>query len=128
MLALGAGGIVFGCTGFVLAPWVVDLLGGDAFSQSVPVLRILISGLVVFYLTQPLSWLILTLGKQKYLPWVYLASAVFDIIANIIFIPLYSFYASAVITIISEGIILVLLFIAAFIAWRTKFNKANVSG
>jgi O-antigen/teichoic acid export membrane protein len=77
--------------------------------------------LIFYYLTQPISWLIVTLGKQKYLPWIYLVSAVFNVTANYLFIPQYSFYASAIITHLSEFLILILLTIAALRAWRLKY-------
>jgi O-antigen/teichoic acid export membrane protein len=119
--ALFVGGIAVSILGFLFAPLVISILGGDAFSQSVTVLRILILGVVIFYLTQPISWLVVTLGKQKYLPWIYLFSAFFDVGANIIFIPKYSFYGSSIITIVAELFVLLLLIFAALKAWRAKY-------
>ncbi len=118
---LFAGSIVAGVLGVAFAPFVIDVLGGAEFLQSVVVLRILLSGLVIFYLTQPISWLVVTLGKQVYLPWIYLVSAVFDVSANIIFIPKYSFYGSSVITIISEALVLIMLVYAARRAWKHHY-------
>ena len=84
-------------------------------------MRILIIPIVIFYLTAPLSWLVVTLGYQKFLPWVYAVSATFNIIANFIFIPQYSFYAASVITVISELIVLVLLIFTARKSWKLKY-------
>ena len=121
MLILAGMGITAGVAGMVLAPLAIDILGGSEFSQSADVLRILFIGLVVFYLTQPLSWLIVTLGKQRYLPFIYLISAIFNMSANIYFIPKYSFYASSVITWISETLILLMLLFFARKAWKEKY-------
>lgn len=119
--ALFGGGIVFTALGILFAPLMIRFLGGAEFAQSILVLRILFFGMVVFYLTQPISWLIVTLGKQRFLPWIYLISAILDVGANIIFIPKYSFYGSSVITIVSEVVVLILLVIFARKAWRLKY-------
>jgi O-antigen/teichoic acid export membrane protein len=121
---LAIGGLVFGIIGIVLAPLAVQIIGGQEFSQSIIVLRILIGGLILFYLSQPLAWLLVTLGRQSYLPLIYLVSAVFNFSMNIIFIPRFSFYAASVITILSELIILVLLLAAVKKAWDLKYKYA----
>ncbi len=106
--------------GIILAPQIVAVLGGAEFGQSVLVLRILLSGLVVFYTTQPFAWLLVTLDSQKYLPYIYLISALFNVLANYIFIPKYSFLGSSVITVVSELLILFMLIFSAQKAWRQK--------
>ena len=78
-------------------------------------------GLIFYYLTQPISWLIVTLGKQIYLPFIYFAVAIVNLGLNLVYIPQYSFYAAAVITHISEAFILVLLVIFAYRAWKLKY-------
>src|SRR3990167_3130755 len=118
---LASMGISASILGIILAPLAIEILGGSQFSQSVEVLKILFLGLVVFYLTQPLSWLIVTLGRQKFLPYIYLVSAVFNVSANIYFIPRYSFYASSVITWISELLILFMLLFFTHKAWKEKY-------
>ena len=115
------GGIIFGVLGILLAPFAIRLLGGDSFVQSVLVLRILVGGLVLFYVTQPISWLIVTLGGQKYLPVIYLISAIFNVSSNLVVIPFYSFYGSSVITLASEMIILILLTFFVLKVWRLKY-------
>ncbi|MBU1133240.1 flippase [Patescibacteria group bacterium] len=114
-------GLVSGIIGVIFAPVLINLIGGSQFYQSIDVLRILSSGIVIFYLTAPISWLIVTLGYQKFLPWVYVVSASFNMIANFIFIPKYSFYAASIITVVSELIILVLLIFTARKSWKLKY-------
>lgn len=109
--------------GVILAPWIVDVLGGAEFHQSVLVLRILLSGLVVFYMTQPFAWLLVTMDSQKVLPYIYLIGAVFNVSANYLLIPRFSFLASSVITIVSELLILILLLLATQKVWRRKYAK-----
>jgi len=121
MVFLVAAGLFCSMVGMLLSKFAIELLGGHGFELSVTVLRILMLGMVLYFLTQPISWLIVTLGKQKFLPWIYLISATFNVTANYIFIPKYSFYASAIITHLSELLILIMLSFAAHKAWKSKY-------
>lgn len=117
-------GLLVGLVGYFLAPWMINFLGGTEFAESVVVLRILLGGVFIFYLTQPVSWLIVTLSKQKYLPLVYVTSAVFNLGLNFLLIPKYSFYASSFLTWMSEILILILLLVFARKSWREKYAQA----
>jgi len=117
-------GLLVGLLGIIFAPIAINILGGQAFTQSVLTLRILASGLIVFYLTQPISWLIVTLGYQKRLPLIYFISAVFNFVTNLLWIPKYSFYAAAATTGLTELLILVLLIIIARKSWRDSYAKS----
>lgn len=121
LLFLTGAGIVSGVIGIIFSKLAIDVLGGAEFTQSVLVLQILLGGLVFYYLSQPLSWLIVTLEKQKYLPYVYLVGAAFNLAINLIFIPKYSFYGAAIMTHISEIFILLLLVYAVKKAWREYY-------
>jgi len=114
--------IVFGFIGFIFSPLMVNFLGGAEFNESILILRILLGGLILYYLTQPLAWLIVTLGNQKYLPYIYLCSTFINVGLNVLFIPVYSFYSSAVITHISEFFILIMLILAATKSWKDKYG------
>ena len=116
-------GLVIGLLGIVFSSLSMKILGGDEFSQSSGVLNILSGGLFIFYLTSPISWLIVTLGYQKYLPWIYFVSFSFNLVMNFIFIPKYSFYGASWITVLSELIVLILLIIFARKSWRFKYAR-----
>jgi len=118
---LVAAALVFSVLGYIFSPLAVSILGGSEFEASIPVLRILLSGLVLYSVTQPLAWVIVTMGYQKYLPGIYLVSGVFNVTMNYIFIPAYSFYMSAVITHLSELLILILLIITVRKIWRKTY-------
>ncbi len=122
MFILGFGAILVSLVGILFSPLAVKIVGGADFDDSILVLQILLSGLVFYFLTQPLSWLLVTLDKQKYLPVIYLISAIFNLSANYIYIQKYSFYASSVITHISEMLILILLVIFVRKAWKEKYG------
>jgi O-antigen/teichoic acid export membrane protein len=114
-------GVVAAILGVIFAPLAIYILGGSEFSQSVQVLRLLVIGLPIFYVSQPFSWLLVTMGNQRFLPLIYLSSAVFNLSANYYFIPIYSFYASSVLTWISELIILTLLIVFVYKSWKRKY-------
>ncbi len=95
--------------GYALAPWMIRVVAGPEFFESVRALRLLLLGLPIFYLSALFLWLLITLGKQKQLPFIYAFGAGVNVILNLIFIPRYSFYGSAVITWTSELLILALL-------------------
>ncbi|HOV97427.1 MAG TPA: flippase [bacterium] len=117
-------GVLVGLLGIIFAPLAIRILGGEGFNQSIDVLKILSGGIFIFYLTSPISWLIMTLGYQKYLPWIYFVSFSFNMILNLIFIPKYSFYGASWITIASEFIVLILLLIFARKSWRFRYAKS----
>lgn len=117
LFVLGIFGLLIGV---VLAPFVVLVLGGSEFTESTKVLRLLLLGLPVFYVTQPISWLIVTLGNQKVLPLIYMVGAIFNLVSNLLLVPRYSFFASAIITWSSELLILVFLVYFAKKTWDKK--------
>lgn len=82
-----------------------------AFAGSILPFRILLLSLPFFFTTSLLQWVLITLGKQKYLMLVYFFSTLLNIILNIIFIPQFSYVASATITLISEGIVFIFLLV-----------------
>lgn len=121
VIFLFGAGLFSSVIGIIFSEFAINILGGPEFQLSVTVLRILLAGMVLYFLTQPLSWLIVTLGKQSYLPWIYLISAIFNVTANYILIPVYSFYSSALITHASEFFILIMLSFGALSAWKKKY-------
>ncbi len=113
-------------TGYVFAPFMIDVLGGEQFSDSVISLRVLFGGISVFFITAPISYFILTLGKQKYLPVAYAFAAAFNLSMNIYLIPRFSYIASSYLTWLSELMILFVLAFFAVRAWRL-YNRAHVT-
>jgi O-antigen/teichoic acid export membrane protein len=64
-----------------------------------------------FFTTSFMQWILIALGKQKYLMIVYLLSTILNIVLNIIFIPQYSYVACAIITLVSEALVFLFLLI-----------------
>lgn len=80
------------------------------FNDSILPFRILLLSLPFFFTTSFFQWVLITAREQKYLLYVYLFSTILNVLLNIIFIPKYSYIASAGITVLSEGIVFIFLF------------------
>jgi O-antigen/teichoic acid export membrane protein len=122
MFGIGAASslVLFVGVWFFLTPDLISLIFDSEFVYSRDILLILFSGIFLFFLTQPLAWFLVIIEKQKYLPFIYGFSAILNVSLNLIFIPQYSFYASSVITLVTEGVILVLLLGVFFKFWFAK--------
>lgn len=103
--------LVLALGGFVLAPLVILVLGGEGFSSSILVLRLLALILPFFFVTAPLQWFLITVGKEKVLPIIYAAAAVVNVAINVLFIPRFSYLAAVSAVAFSEILILVLLLV-----------------
>lgn len=88
--------------------FIPRIWGAEMFSSTIP-FNILISGSVLFYITSPLSWVLVIEGHQKYLPKVYGFGLLLNAILNIIFISKYDYTAAAWTTLITEFVVLIFL-------------------
>ncbi|OGH09709.1 MAG: hypothetical protein A2152_02580 [Candidatus Levybacteria bacterium RBG_16_35_6] len=79
------------------------------YISSVLPFNYLLFSLPIFFITSLLQWTLITLGRQKFLMWTYLFSTVINISLNLIFIPLFSYYASAIITGVTELLVMIIL-------------------
>lgn len=106
--------LVFGLLGIVLILpfWffspVFTIIKSD-FSLAIVPFRILLISLPLFFVSSFLQWIIISLKEQKYLMYAYLFSTVFNVVLNLIFIPIGSYIAAAIITGVSEGLVVLLL-------------------
>lgn len=100
---------------FLAAPLIINLLGGMEFFNSVGVLRILVFATAIAYFNHLTGYSLIAFGRQKVSLAIALVALTFNIVANWIFIPIFSYTAAAVITIATEGLVLVLSTVAI---WR----------
>ena len=89
-------------------PFIYD----KRFGGSVLALQILAIGIPFFFISALFWHLLIIYGKQKLLIYIYGVGAVINLIANLIFIPIYGYLAAATITVVSEALITFLLFMA----------------
>lgn len=76
------------------------------FANSSPVLQILAPGLVFLYLNTLFSAIIVTTKKEKKIPGMALAALVFNLGLNLVLIPLYQHVAAALVTSLTELLLL----------------------
>ncbi len=95
-----------------VAAQLIPILLGPRFAPSKAALMILALGMPFFFISALFWHMIIIHNKQKTLIFVYAIGALFNITANLLFIPKYGFLAASAITVISEALILLLLALA----------------
>jgi len=95
----------------VAAPQIVTFLGGPAFIQSANVLRILAIAIALIFLGALYGQTVIVVKKQFLSMWIYLGGAIFNVLANLYFIPHYSYVGAAVTTALTEAFITISLII-----------------
>lgn len=108
----------------IVISYLIPVVFGPSFEGSVRSLQILSLGLPFFFISALLWHLLIIYDRQKFLTIIYAAGAAFNIIANLIFIPIYGYLAAAVITVVSEALITLLLAMAI----RYKNVQINTNG
>lgn len=110
-------GIVVVIGVWLFAPLAVKLITQKKlfeFSDSVAVLRLLGLALFLAYLNHLTGYTIVALGKQRRYFFIALSALIFNVVANALVIPLYSYYGAATVTILTEGIVLIITSIFIF--------------
>jgi O-antigen/teichoic acid export membrane protein len=90
-----------------LAPFLIGLLGGARFLPDGAIgLQLMVWFFPIGWINSLTNYVLIALDMQKPMRWAFLAGVGFNVVANLIFIPLYSYRAAAVITIFSEVVLL----------------------
>lgn len=95
-----------------VASYFIPIFFGPSSQGAIPALRILALGMPFFFISALLWHLLIIHNRQKFLTLIYATGAAFNIIANLIFIPIYGYIAAAIITVVSEALITLALFLA----------------
>jgi O-antigen/teichoic acid export membrane protein len=116
----------------VLAKPIIYLLGGKEFAASVPILRILIAAVSIMFMTSLFAHAVITINGQKKMIKFYVSIAVLMLALYLIFIPMYSYWAASILTVLSEFFALTFLFFAvykktAFVPNLRVFSKSVIS-
>jgi len=93
----------------ILSLPIVVLIGGDEFSASAKPLQILSIAVGLIFLGTLFGHSIIALDKQKAGAWIYLGGMVFNVVANLIFIPKYSYVGAAMTTVFTELLVTILM-------------------
>ncbi|MFA5880515.1 MAG: flippase [Candidatus Margulisiibacteriota bacterium] len=103
----------------VLARPLIVLVAGNDFADSGLILKILIFAIAAIFLGCMFSHAVIAIGQQKKMIGAYVFVSLSAIILYLIFIPTFSYYGAAAITIYSEVTIAIF---AAYVVWKyTKF-------
>jgi O-antigen/teichoic acid export membrane protein len=93
----------------VIAPLLIGALGGAAFlPDGALALRLMVWSIPFGWVNSVTNYVLIALGQERLQTRAFAAGVGFNLIANIIFIPLYSYRAAAVTTILSEIVLLVI--------------------
>jgi len=93
-----------------LAGPVMIMVAGDDFASSGTVLKILMAAAGLVFISAFLSHVIVALGLQKKIIGAYLFTAITSVAGYLIFIPRYSYFGAAAVTVYSEATIAALMF------------------
>jgi len=108
----------------VLVVWLASrpimvLLTGKDFAPAGPILNILILAVAAIFFGTMFTYLVVAMNSQKAMVKYYLWAAILGLGAYFIFIPLYYYWAAAIITVLVEALIW-------FWAWRLVRQKINI--
>lgn len=104
--------------GLPAAPLIIKVIAGQDLPLSILVLRILFCSLPIFFLSALLMWDLILRNQQRSLVLIYGTGLIVNLALNLIFIPKFGILAAAIITGITEAVVLVLL----FGRWRATFR------
>ncbi len=89
-----------------LAPTLIGLLGGARFLPDGAIaLQLMVWFIPIGWINSLTNYVLIALDLQRPLRWAFVIGVGFNVIANLIFIPLYSYQAAAIITILSEVVL-----------------------
>ena len=93
----------------LLADLMIGVVGGDAFLPHGAIsLRLVIWSIPIGWINSVTNYMIVSLGLEKRLTRGFIVGVLFNTIGNLIFIPMFSYVAAAVTTILSELILLIM--------------------
>ena len=120
--------------GFLLAIPLIHLVStpeyvsrfSEGFYGSDVALQIILFSFVVGSLNIIFNYTLIAIGKQSKLLWINGSCAIFNLVANLIVVPTYGFRGSAVATVLSEMIVLTMVFITAkkYLPFSISFGRA----
>jgi O-antigen/teichoic acid export membrane protein len=94
-------------TPFIARELILILGGGEYLPHSMIALQLLIGFFPFSCINQVTQYVLIALDQQRFLTKAFVIGVAFNLIANLIFIPMYSYQAAAVIAILSEIALLI---------------------
>jgi O-antigen/teichoic acid export membrane protein len=90
------------------AYFLINLLGGARFlPNGALALQIMVWFMPIGWINSLTNYVLVALDQQARMKWAFLAGVSFNVVTNLLFVPLYGFQAAAVTTILSELVLLI---------------------
>lgn len=96
---------------YYLSPWMVQVLAGNEFGESILILRILLIAMIFAYISHLVGFTVIAKGGQKQILVIGLVSLLINIIGNLIAIPRFGIEGAAWITVLTEMVASILMII-----------------
>jgi len=113
--------------GIILAQPIINLLFGAEFINATLAFQILLIGVGIMYINMLPPRILTIADKQKTAMYIYMAGAIFNIVTNLIFIPIWGITAAAITTVLSELLIFILFYIYSNKIFKIKIIRFFVS-
>lgn len=126
-------GFPIGIGTVAIADKIILFVYGDQFLDSVVILQILIWSTVLIFARNPLERLLESYNKQLAVTKIFILGVIFNSIFNIIFIPQFSYVGAAIITVLTDILVLGLLIFAVrkstgfLISKNTKISLIKIA-
>ncbi len=111
---------------WMTAPFIIQIIAGAEFANSVPILNILIIATAAIFMGTLFGYLVVAVDKQKSMIWGYGFVAISSFVAYLIFIPLYSTTGAAWVTAYSEIAVMIIAMWITLRATKTRLNYSVV--
>jgi len=121
MLLLGLP-IALGIT--LLSDKIIILFYGEQFINSIIALQILSWDVLLIFLYNPFGAILVSMDRQNVMALIFCFTAVLNIALNLVLIPPFSYVGSAIATIVSEGILLIIyIYLLSKYLGKISFSK-----
>ena len=117
-----------------LAPWMIRVLGGEAFlPESADVLRVIIWFLPLSFVNGVIQYTLIAANQQRTISAAFALAVGFNFLANLILVPIYGYMAAAAITIATEFVLFAPLAYAmhrhiGYPGWVSLLGKPTIAG
>jgi O-antigen/teichoic acid export membrane protein len=116
--AVGAAGVVLAAVGILLAPFLIPLLFGDAYEESVPVAQIMLLVVPLIYTASPLLVIAYSHGRERSLLVPILALSLAGTVAIVVGQMVGGPTLAAAGYVARSALFLAVIGVVAFVAWR----------
>jgi len=114
------GGVGVLIIGWIFAPLIIKILGGEEFGEGITTLRILFAGLPLFFVNNLFYHRFLTMGWSIEILEVIASALILNVVLNLILIPIWGYFATSGNTLVTEISIFILYYILNF---KRRFKK-----